>query len=120
MGTVDFLPALPIEPPALCIDGTTPHSTEYYQGSGNNNPPADWYNPTPLQWLAVAPGAVFQFAVVPRGGYKNMDSARDDVEAAAGWLAEALTTIGAGAATTVDRGRFENVEWIVGQPSPKQ
>jgi CRISPR-associated protein Cmr6 len=116
-GTVDFLPALPTAPSALCIDGTTPHFTKYYQSDNDTNPPADWYDPTPLQWLAVAPGATFQFAVVPRGGHKNQKVAREDVKRAAQWLESALTTIGAGAATAVDRGRFEQVKWVAGRPN---
>jgi CRISPR-associated protein Cmr6 len=102
-GSVDFLPALPIEPPKFCIDGTTPHLTKYYQ---NGQPPADWYSPVPLQWLAVAPSAVFQFALVPA-----RRQSQSDVNTAGKWLIAALETIGAGAATAADRGRFA---WISG------
>lgn len=103
-GAVTFLPALPAGPFELSVDGTTPHLTEYYQ---QGKPPADWYNPVPLQWLAVAPGCVFQFAVIPvRAG--NCD----DAEKAGKWLADALCTLGAGAGTNVDRGIFELVESV--------
>lgn len=100
-GSVDFLPALPIAPCELCIDGTTPHLTEYYQ---DGKDPADWYDPKPLQWLAVKPGAVFQFALVPA-----KTAQAGDVHTAGRWLLEALETIGAGAGTAADRGLFKRV-----------
>jgi CRISPR-associated protein Cmr6 len=106
-GSVDFLPGLPTVPPPLCVDGTTPHLSKYYQGGG---PPADWYSPTPLQWLAVDEGAEFQFAVVPAPYYPSGSpepaQRQADVATACRWLADALATIGAGAGTAVDRGRF--------------
>jgi CRISPR-associated protein Cmr6 len=103
-GSVAYLPALPTHPPELCIDGTTPHLTEYYQ---HQKPPADWYNPVPQQWLAVAKGVEFQFAVVP---VRRAAAGQRDVGMACDWLKAALTTIGAGAGTAVDRGLFEIVE----------
>ncbi|UYN93737.1 MAG: type III-B CRISPR module RAMP protein Cmr6 [Enhydrobacter sp.] len=105
-GAVAFLPALPSTAPELCIDGTTPHLGEYYQ---EGQRPADWYDPRPLQWLAVAKGSLFQFAVVP---LKRNDEGKRLAALACEWLKEALSTLGAGAGTAVDRGLFEIVEPI--------
>ena len=72
-------------------------------------PPADWFSPVPVPWLAVADGQGFQFALIPTvGTARRQDSADDesDVAIACKWLQEALDNLGIGAKTAIDRGRF--------------
>ncbi|OAT80422.1 type III-B CRISPR module RAMP protein Cmr6 [Desulfotomaculum copahuensis] len=101
VGSVIFFDALPVEPVKLEADVMTPHYTKYYQ---RNEPPADWHSPNPIPFLTVAGEQSFVFALAPRRPENKDDQA--DVELAAGWLAEALAAIGAGAKTAVGYGRF--------------
>lgn len=106
VGSVVFLDAVPTEPVALEADVMTPHYAPWYQADPKDiekNPPADWYDPTPIPFLTVAPGQVFLFAVLPR---TSTDEARQDCAVAANWLKRALDTLGAGAKTAVGYGQF--------------
>lgn len=57
-GNVYFLDAIPITDPILEIDVMTPHYGQYYQ---NLEPPGDYFNPVPIQFLAVAKDVAFKF-----------------------------------------------------------
>ncbi len=108
VGSVVFLDAVPTEPVALEADVMTPHYAPWYQADPKDiekNPPADWYDPTPIPFLTVAPGQVFLFAVLPR---ISTDEARQDCAVAANWLKRALDILGAGAKTAVGYGQFED------------
>jgi CRISPR-associated protein Cmr6 len=107
VGAVSFLDALPPEPVALDLDGVTPHDTRYLMDPDGKTPPADWFSPTPIPFLAVARGQKFRFPIVPRSG-----GDKDLVETAEKWLRRALESLGAGAKTSLDHGRFENVRII--------
>ena len=98
-GSVIFLDAIPTAPVPLKADVMTPHYGDYYEGK---SPPADWLSPNPIPFLSVAPGATFQFALVPRTA-----EGAADVEKIAAWLEKALAWLGAGAKTAVGYGRFE-------------
>lgn len=98
VGTVLFLDALPVAPTQLKADVMTPHYGDYYQGK---SPPADWLSPTPIPFLTVAPGQLFQFALAPAA-----PDAGADCETAIQWLTKALEQLGAGAKTAVGYGRF--------------
>jgi CRISPR-associated protein Cmr6 len=101
-GRIIFLDALPLEPVRLEPDVMTPHYTDYYQSSNpDQHPPGDWLSPTPIPFLAVAPGGRFQFAVIPKTS--NDKALISSVEA---WLREALAWRGGGAKTAVGYGRF--------------
>lgn len=102
-GAVAFLDALPTEPVTLALDGVTPHDTAYLQDRDGKTPPADWHGPNPISFLAVAKGQHFRFPIVPRSG---QDPAI--VNDAAEWLCAALQSLGAGAKTAVDHGRFKD------------
>ena len=102
-GRVAFLDALPPGPVMLDLDGVTPHDTPYLQDRDGKTPPADWHNPVPIPFLAVAKGERFRFPIVPRSG---QDPAL--VNDAAEWLCSALKSLGAGAKTAVDHGRFKD------------
>jgi CRISPR-associated protein Cmr6 len=101
VGAVVFLDALPAAPVQLVMEGMTPHLGEWLLTDRPDlNPPADWIDPNPIPFLAVAAGAAFDFAVLPRPG-----GGRDAAEVL-DWLAEALDWLGAGAKTAVGFGRF--------------
>lgn len=101
IGSVVFLDALPTEPVALDADVMTPHYGPWYQ---DGNVPGDWYSPTPIPFLTVAPGQTFLFAVLPRNRSEERD--REDCAKAVDLLKEALETLGAGAKTAVGYGQF--------------
>jgi len=57
-GGVVVLDALPAERPTLVVDVLTPHQTEYYAQVNRQEPvttpPAEYHNPVPVRFLAVA------------------------------------------------------------------
>jgi CRISPR-associated protein Cmr6 len=101
IGSIVFMDAVPIDPVKLEADVMTPHYGPYYQ---NNEPPADWHNPVPIPFLAVAAGSRFLFGILPRRIQDKQ--AIEDCEIVKDWLGEALAIIGAGAKTAVGYGRF--------------
>lgn len=106
VGSVIFFDALPLEPVRLTVEIMTPHYQPWYQAQNPaEHPPADWYDPVPIPFLAVAPGARFRSAVAPRRGSDK--SERADAARALDWLTRALALLGAGAKTAVGFGRFE-------------
>ena len=105
-GAVAFLDALPPLPVALDLDGVTPHDSAYLQGEGKI-PPADWFSPVPIPFLAVARRERFDFPIVPCPGRDPALAAK-----AARWLCRALESLGAGAKTALDHGRFEIVRVV--------
>ena len=62
-GRIVFHDAWPISWPRLERDIVNNHHTAYYHGEGD---PGDWENPVPVNFLAVASGAEFEFAVSDR------------------------------------------------------
>jgi len=67
-GHVVFFDAIPSAHalPRLELDIMNPHYPDYYKETGEDNPttpPANWQNPNPVKFLAVAAGVVFRFAV---------------------------------------------------------
>ena len=99
-GSLVFLDAVPISPVFIEEDIMTPHYAPYYQGE--NEPPGDWYSPTPIPFMAMASNQSFLFAIMPRPNV----GLEEDLLKAMGWLSEALEWLGAGAKTAVGYGRF--------------
>lgn len=101
-GKVFFMDGLPTSFPKLDLDIMNPHYGDYYSGKkdskGNPIPPADYLNPVPVTFLAVAAGQPFSFAVFSRD--KNL------AEKAKAWLIGGLTDLGAGGKTNVGYGYF--------------
>ncbi len=96
-GKVIFLDAIPANPEVeLELDVMNPHYSEYYRGG--NTPPADYLNPTPIYFLAIAPGSKFVFAVISESA--------ELASKAEVWLRGGLTKLGVGAKTTSGYGLF--------------
>lgn len=95
-GKVIFFDAVPEQLPKLEIDIINPHYKDYY---GGKYPPANWLSPNPVYFLAVAPGARFQFAL----------ASKDEGLAgkAMAWLKDGLDKYGIGAKTLVGYGHFD-------------
>ncbi len=110
VGNLIFFDAIPTNPVQLQADVMTPHYDEWYEeGGGVPNPdgsnvPADWHNPVPVPFLAVAPGQSFLFSISARPGCNiNLDSVLQELKDALEWL-------GAGAKTAVGYGRMTKDE----------
>jgi CRISPR-associated protein Cmr6 len=95
-GRVFFMDGLPTTFPKLELDIMNPHYSEYYQG---HKPPADYLNPVPVTFLAVAQGQQFSFAIYSRD--------KELAEKAKPWLISGLTDLGAGGKTNVGYGYFK-------------
>lgn len=108
-GTLIFFDAIPVEPVILAPDVMTPHMGDWYEKGGEeqhnaDNPPADWYNPVPVLFLAVKK-ASFLFGIAPRN-----EEVKADLKDAMEYLGEALKFVGAGAKTAAGYGRFDKAE----------
>jgi len=101
-GRVFFMDGLPIQFPKLDLDIMNPHYGDYYSGKkdtkGSPIPPADYLNPVPVTFLAVAAGQKFSFAIYSKD--------RNLVAKAKEWLIGGLTELGAGGKTNVGYGYF--------------
>lgn len=84
--------------PKYTIEIMTPHISPYLQSSGKDYPPSDIYKPTPIRFLAVAPGAKVTIHVLARNPKDN--TWRDDVE----MILEYLAKYGLGAKTSAGYG----------------
>jgi len=103
-GRVIIFDALPKERPKIELDIMNPHYLPYYED--NKKPPADYYSPVPIFFLAVASGVEFNFYLAPRPGVGS----DDDLKNASELLCKALENIGAGAKTAVGYGQFSSKE----------
>lgn len=98
-GKVFFMDGLPTLFPELDLDIMNPHYGEYYRGE---KPPADYLNPVPVTFLAVAAGQKFSFAIYCRDA-NLLAKAKE-------WLIGGLTELGAGGKTNVGYGYFKDVQ----------
>jgi len=104
-GSVIFLDAIPNQPVRLKMEIMTSHYGPYYhESSKDQEPPADWYSPVPIPFLAVDAEQDFIFGMIDRREKTK------DFQMAEVWLKEALRHIGAGAKTAVGYGRFDYIE----------
>jgi CRISPR-associated protein Cmr6 len=99
-GAVVFYDALPVQWPKLIVDIVNNHHGEYYDGKGASG---DWEEPVPVNFLAVSPGAEFEFCLGVRRGV--VESKRV-LALAKEWIDGALLWRGAGAKTNAGYGRF--------------
>ncbi|MBB4266678.1 type III-B CRISPR module RAMP protein Cmr6 [Roseospira visakhapatnamensis] len=113
-GAVVFHDAWPTEWPTLIPDIVNNHHRDYYEDKAGKVPPGDWMGPVLVQFLAVAPGTPFLFAVGPRS--EGTDPAL--VTKAVEWLTHALALRGAGAKTNAGYGTFVPVDAPRPTPDP--
>ena len=95
--------ALPSSGNLFMPDVMTPHFPDYYTSNGAT-PPADNQNPNPIQFLTVAAGTEFAFAIGLRRQFGNQS---ESAQTAANWLKAALHEMGIGAKTAAGYGVFE-------------
>jgi CRISPR type III-B/RAMP module RAMP protein Cmr6 len=102
MGTVRFLDAIPVGGPVgVRLDVLTPHVKPYYDAAARDaspqqfQPPAEYHNPVPVQFLVVDQGT---FAVDLVG------LVADDVDQAAKWCEAAVDALGVGGKTSAGYG----------------
>lgn len=89
-----LLDALPTTPDCLERDVMTPHLGPYY-ASPSQNAPAEYWQPTPVEFLAVKPGTKFRvYAIGAEGACKELLKR----------VGEALLEIGIGAKTAAGYG----------------
>lgn len=97
-GSVTWLDGIPTEQPQLVVDVLTPHVKPYYDKANSTGapttPPAEYHNPVPIRFLALAGTPLRTLLLGPR----------DDVEQAADLMAEALDDIGIGGKTAAGYG----------------
>jgi CRISPR type III-B/RAMP module RAMP protein Cmr6 len=111
MGTVRFLDAIPAGGPVgVRLDVLTPHVKPYYDAAARGaapqqfQPPAEYHNPVPVQFLVVDQGS---FAIDLVG------LVAEDVDQAAKWCEAALDELGVGGKTSAGYGYL-----AVSQASP--
>jgi CRISPR type III-B/RAMP module RAMP protein Cmr6 len=104
-GALVFFDAYPEPGWRLELDVMTPHYPDYYSGK---EPPTPWQNPTPITFLAVAPGTRYRLAIGLRQGASDPDGRLRQL--ALGWLRNGLAQLGFGAKTTSGYGVFRNRE----------
>ena len=66
VGNLIFFDAFPVGKVQLIAEVMTPHDGSWRQADTNQIAPSDWHNPNPIPFLAIAPGAKFQFCIAPR------------------------------------------------------
>lgn len=108
-GDVIFLDAFPAslaigKESILELDVMNPHYGDYYTES---QPPADYLDPTPVNFLTLRKGTTFHFdlIVLPRGS-TNANGAAQTIKWCVDRLSEALEQRGVGGKTRADYGRM--------------
>lgn len=105
--------AYPVEEYALCVEGITPHHAAYHGDDKNELWPGDWEDPTPIQFLTVAKGSRFRFALALRswlGAAADRQDGAAELDRAGEELKKALEFLGVGGRTSRGLGRFHPVE----------
>ncbi|WP_448575529.1 type III-B CRISPR module RAMP protein Cmr6 [Thermomicrobium sp.] len=102
-GALVFFDAYPEPGWRLELDIMNPHYPNYYAGK---EPPTPWQNPTPITFLAVAPGTRYRIAVGLRQGASDSDGRLRAL--ATEWLRKGLAQLGFGAKTTSGYGVFRS------------
>jgi len=102
MGRLVVFDAIPTRLPTLEVDIMNPHYSDYYSNPHGKIPPADYNLPVPVNFLTVAPGQRFEFALAPA----DRRCTSSDLDDGMRLLQEALSTIGCGGKTAVGYGLF--------------
>lgn len=106
-GAAIFFDALP-DRVSFEVDIMNVHYPDYYNAKGKNTPPADYYSPTPIDFLTVGKGSRFIFGVAVRHLKGKSDEEHIKLRQQAWkWLKAGLETMGVGAKTTSGYGLFK-------------
>lgn len=109
IGSLILFDAFPKCVPQLEVDVMTPHYGDYYTNP-KKFPPADYYQPTPVPFLTVAPNQTFEFIIATRepgsGGAEAVLSEGTEL------LSKGLESLGLGAKTAVGYGVFKDVREV--------
>lgn len=86
-GRVVFFDAIPSsqELPVLEMDIMNPHYPDYYK-EGSKDYPSNWQNPVPVNFLTVAPGVKFRFALGWRKSPEDNDPRSERKAPVWGWF----------------------------------
>jgi len=105
-GCVTFFDSFPSGEFKIEYDVMTPHYSPYYSFKGKE-PPADYYNPTPIPFLTVS-NATFRFYLgISKRRISNGTNAAYILEKTKTYLKEALIQHGIGAKTALGYGMFK-------------
>jgi len=109
-GLVYFFDAYPATPPRVVVEVMNPHYSPYYQDTGANFPPGDYYNPVPVFFLTVENARLGFFLGIKKEDNQRIDEGKFKGEkvlaTAVSWLKKTLTTYGLGAKTSAGYGLF--------------
>lgn len=106
-GCIIFFDSFP-EHFEIKYDIMNPHYGPYYTEKGKNqNPPADYYNPTPIFFLALE-NARFTFYLGAKNRLVALEEKEYLLNKAKEWLKKALIHYGIGAKTALSYGLFKN------------
>jgi CRISPR-associated protein Cmr6 len=105
-GAMVFYDAFPALWPQLNVDVMTPHFGQYYSHRAGKIPPADWDDPNPVPFVAVAARTTFEFFF--RG--LDVQTKEEDEAAVRALLPVALDWLGAGAKRSSGYGAFTGGE----------
>src|SRR6185436_4683635 len=111
VGSVVFYDAFPTEWPRLEVDILTPHHRGH--NDKKETPAADWDEPNPVPFLAIAPGASFRFSFGPG----DRERFEEDFPKLEKLLGTALDWLGIGAKKAAGYGVFGE-EAIASQAQP--
>lgn len=115
-GSMVFFPAYPLEmnEPLFEKDWTTVHYKPYYENLDKPDgpdkpdiPPADYYSPVPLPFLAVRKNVTYEFRLALRMNYKAKIADSPLLKETYDLLKKALAESGVGAKTGINYGYFE-------------
>lgn len=107
-GEVHFFDAFPMAKPKVVPDIMNPHFGPYYGGDGDENPPADYYSPVPVFFLAVEDTAFIINCGVPKEKNAPIKSGvfanKTPLDVALSQLQVCLAEHGVGAKTAIGYG----------------
>jgi len=102
-GSIVFLDGLPVGHVGYELDIVNNHFPDYYNDVPDA-PPNDWYNPIPVRYMAVSPGATIRFTLLLKG---EPGKAKEEVKKQ---FKTMLEHWGVGAKTAYGYGRFRFID----------
>ncbi|HNT96453.1 MAG TPA: type III-B CRISPR module RAMP protein Cmr6 [Thermotogota bacterium] len=102
-GSIVFLDGLPVGHVGYELDIVNNHFPDYY-GDVPDSPPNDWYNPIPVRYMAVSPGATIRFTLLLKG---ETGKVKEEIKKQ---FKAMLEHWGVGAKTAYGYGRFRFID----------